>query len=207
MFKPIFGHKIYVFILFSGMKYKPIEGQTNFWPMNDKFKGANLVDSNAELTMHNVTFDYESGSFGKFLPARFSRQTGYCEIVNNSAIVTEKSFSFMAVVKIVRVNSVYVFHWGDNQEIATKISISAYKLRFQLRPERDACRLSEMTMSNKELSLNQWHTVAVSFDYDTLEVLMYVDGEVMSRVVRFRNPSCVTDHELMKAKTAFINRQ
>ena len=159
--------------------YIPDEAQMHFWPLNEKYQGANLVTSNANFTLHGVTFDNDVGGFfnHKVSPLHFSGESNsYASVENNVAIDMRLGFSVIASVYRLEAGDFPIFEWNVPVGNATRFWVVDNRFYLAVFFESQSCPFFFFLLEDQEVEIGKWYTVAVSYDHVYRKAKIVVDG-------------------------------
>jgi len=182
------------------LEFKRLDGLQHFWPLNSRYRGRNMVNSVADLSVLQVSYANDPAcKIWKYPPTRFFKAVGsYADILENEAIEQKQSFSFLATVYRISTGDGPIFEWDDNKRWSTHIWI--WQNKFYVNVVFDKCKYQNMFF-NKPVQNKIWYTLGVSFDDKTKKIIMTVNSETVTK----QAADCTSD--LRASNYGHVNRR
>jgi hypothetical protein len=153
-----------------------------WWPLQEAYGGRDVSGHGNHMELHGVTFPADLANPWAIPAARFASSYGH---VNNGPHLLETSFSFVAKAYATVNKTTYApIVWQFGGTYGTRIYILDGELR-----ARD-CTDKFLGLA---ITINAWHTVAVTYDYPTRTLKVWVDGAHTSRTLSAQ--TCGTNNQ------------
>ena len=87
-------------VLDPAVQFAPAASQKGFWPLNNQYRGRNLVPGNADFQLSGINLNSEAPQWLE-APIHFTGdQDSYAEIVNDDSIAVTRSFSWIGAINM-----------------------------------------------------------------------------------------------------------
>ena len=164
-----------------------MDGMIGFWPLNQNYQGQDLINGTSNITLNGVLFDVVATPWAAPAVEFLGNSSSWGYTASSPHLVLMKSFSWMANVYVQTIIDAYMFvYFGSNYEFGPEMWLAHGKLHVKI--SYPVCPQQSFTYSTA-LTLNQWHTVAVSFDWVSQKMSMWVDGQLEQK----QWPACSDD--------------
>ena len=153
-----------------------------FWPLNEEYEGRDYMNK-TDMELTGVQFSSDTENIWSSPPAHFlgsSDSYGYLPTTEHFNL--RKSFSWMTAIKqdsdkdgpLFNIN--YVDDSGSYGPVIWMHQNGAISNTLHLHLWYPTCQ-NEMFFSGA-VSINTWHTLAMSFDYESKKMSWWVDGQL-----------------------------
>jgi hypothetical protein len=178
--------------MFSG---SVVEGQVGMWPLNELYKGKNLASGKTAMELYDVTFPDMSDSEWMSPPVRFSgAASSYAQVSNVDDVKPSGSFAFITAVYREQTGDFPFLEWSTASGGLAHIWI--YQNKFFINMQCGGMFYSST------VNINQWYTMALSYNHVTNVLSMWVDGQLEQKT-----DACSSSQDFSTAQYLFVNNR
>lgn len=182
--------------------FEHVASQVAFWPLNEQHEGKNLLGDRSyanNVVLNGVSYGSNSNEWPSN-PVRFSaRSDSYGEISGKVGVESGSSFSWMGALFRHSSGDGPLFEWDNESTLSTHIWIWHNKLYMHLYFRNGECKTE--VSHDEEVSNNHQHILAASFDSETNQISLYMNGTPKTVL------SACTGDQVSFGPNASINRR